>query len=431
MLAGAHSSFAQPGAGPVSDTAKTAKPSFENWFIPKTLRVDYLVAGDATTEMVFFSQMKQEPFWGGSRNNLTDPFNYGTYRYCAYDSATGQLLYSRGFSSLFQEWKGTAEAKTMKRALPMTAVMPFPLKTIRFVIEKRDFETNEFVMLFERFIHPGDYFINRERPQPLKHTVIRETGDPAVRVDVVFIAEGYTSTEMEKFVEDARKMSAYFLDMEPYREFRDRFNFYAVEAPSPESGVDIPGTGIYKNTNINSTFYTFNMDRYLTTFDTRAIYDLAATVPYDAVFVLVNSAQYGGGGFYNHYGQGTVDHPLSKIVALHEFGHSFAGLADEYYDAEITYSDLYNLRFEPWEPNITTRVNFGSKWEQLVTPGIPLPTLREEQYRDDVGLFEGGGYLAKGIFSPMMDCRMKTNEAPAFCPVCKGAIRKMIRFYTE
>jgi hypothetical protein len=271
----------------------------------------------------------------------------------------------------------------------------------------------------------------REKPSPARFNKIVDNGDPASRVDVAFIAEGYTAAEMEKFLGDAKRISGYFLSQEPYASLRDRFNFYAVEAPSEESGVDYPGQNVYVNTNIGSTFYTFNMDRYLTTFDTRAIYDLAAGVPYDVIFVLVNSNRYGGGGFYNHYGQSTTDHPLSKIVSIHEFGHSFAGLADEYYDAEVTYSDYYNLAFEPWEPNITTNVNFGSKWKDLVTPGVPLPTPREEQYTDACGMFEGGGYLSKGIYSPKMDCRMKSNEATGFCPACQAGIRKMILFYCD
>lgn len=403
---------------------------FDQYFMPGTLRVDYLLAGDAKSETAYFVRMKEEPQWGGPKNNLTDPYGYGTYRYTLLDSATGRLIYSRGFSTLFQEWKGTEEAKTMRRAYPMTAVMPFPKNTVRFVIEKRDFSTNIFLPLFDRWINPADYFIGREAPAPVSFTRIVENGGPENHVDVAFLAEGYTETEMEKFRADAQRMADYFLSVPPYNEFRDRFNFYAVESPSAESGVTIPGKGSYVNTNIRSSFYTFNMDRYLTTSNTFEMYDLAAAVPYDMVFVLVNSKQYGGGGFYNHYGQSTVDHRLSEIVALHEFGHQFGGLADEYYDAEVTYSDYYNLKFEPWEPNITTNVDFKSKWAKMVTPGTPLPTLREEKYKDAVGMFEGGGYLSKGIYSPVMDCRMKTNEAAGFCPACKEGIVRMIRFYS-
>jgi hypothetical protein len=236
---------------------------------------------------------------------------------------------------------------------------------------------------------------------------------------------------MDKFRADAGRMCKYFMSIEPYTSDSNKFNFYAVESPSDESGVTIPGKDIFVNTNIHSSFYTFDMDMYLTTADTKSVYDIAASVPYDVIFVLVNSKRYGGGGFYNHYGQGTVDHQLSEIVAIHEFGHEFAGLADEYYSSQITYSDYYNLKFEPWEPNITTNVHFGAKWKSMVADGTPIPTPREEKFKGVTGMFEGGGYLSKGIYSPQMDCRMKGNEAPGFCPACKEAIRKMIRFYAD
>jgi hypothetical protein len=404
--------------------------NFNDYFLEKTLRVDYILAGDHESEIAYFSQMMEEPHYGGPQANLTNPFGYGSYRYQAFDSATGVLLFSRGFSTLFQEWKGTAESKQMKRAYPMTAVLPFPKNTIRFVIEKRSYETNAFELLFQRFINPTDYFILRNNVPTIKNTRIRKAGNPSVSVDVAFIAEGYTSLEMDKFRADAKRMADYFMSMEPYNQFSEKFNFYAIEALSEESGVTIPGSDIYVNTNIHSSFYTFDMDRYLTTSDTKSIYDLASVVPYDAIFILVNSKRYGGGGFYNHYGQGTVDNQLSEIVAIHEFGHSFAGLADEYYTSEVTYSDFYNLKYEPWEPNITTNVDFASKWKAAVPENTPIPTPREEKFKGITGMFEGGGYLSKGIYSPMMDCRMKSNEAPGFCTACREAIIKMIRYYT-
>jgi len=422
-----------PPTSPLPVVAEPAEVpvAFDDYFLPKTLRLDYLLAGDASREEAFFRAMKEEPFWGGPRANLVDPFGYGSYRYRVYDSATSLLLYSRGFNSLFQEWKGTEEAKHMRRAYPMSAVMPFPKNTIRFVIEKRSYETDVFEPIFERMIAPTDYFISRESILPYKVTRIRESGEPRDHVDVAFIAEGYTSLEMEKFVADARRISDYFLSQEPYSSMKERFNFYAVESPSQESGVTIPGKDIFVKTNVGSSFYTFNMDRYLTSSETWSIYDIAACAPYDVMFVLVNSKRYGGGGFFNHYGQSTVDHELSDKVAIHEFGHQFAGLADEYYAAEVTYSDFYNLKFEPWEPNITTNVNFASKWANLIDPAVPIPTPRDAKYKNVTGMFEGGGYLSKGIFSPMMDCRMKSNEAEGFCPVCREAIRKMIRYYCD
>ncbi len=419
-----------PAIAPIRPTQSTEVP-FNTWFENRTLRVDYLLGGDSSSEAGFFVQMKEEPFYGGPHRNLNDPFGYGSYRCVVKDSASSTVIFTRGFNSLFQEWKGTPEARLMKRAYPMTAILPFPKKTIQFLVERREFSTNQFVPILERYINPGDYFIIREKVAPVEIMRIMDNGSPENHVDVAFLAEGYTIEEMEKFRADARRMANYFLSMAPYDEMAERFNFYALASPSEESGVTNPGKRHWVNTNIRSSFYTFDMERYLTTSETRAMYDIAANVPYDMVFVLVNSKQYGGGGFYNHYGQSTVDHPQSNIVALHEFGHQFAGLADEYYTSAVTYSDFYNLAFEPWEPNITTNVDFQSKWKHMITPGVPIPTPRTDAYKNASGMFEGGGYLSKGMFSPAMDCRMKTNEAPGFCPVCQEAIRKMIRFYTE
>jgi hypothetical protein len=408
----------------------TAANFFDDYFISKTLRIDFFLAGDKKDQTIYLNELKQEPNWGGPHKNLVDPYNLGTYRYQAFDSLSGRLIFSRGFSTLFQEWKGTAEAEIVKKAFAQTAIMPFPRNTIRFVISEREYKNGKFANRFEIFINPQNYSINREKPHPYPYLKFRNSGDPSQKVDVAFIAEGYTEEEMSKFLLDAQRISEYMLNTGPYSEFRNRFNFYAILSPSVESGVDIPGKNLYFNTNINSSFYTFGMDRYMTSFDTRSIYDIAANVPYDAIIILVNSKMYGGGGFFNHYAEVTSDHPWSKVVAVHEFGHSFAGLADEYV-GDVSYSDTYNLAVEPWEPNITTNVDFNSKWKSMISDGTPIPTPRTDEYKSSVGMFEGGGYLEKGIYSPYENCRMKTNEAPAFCPVCQQAIRKMILFYCD
>ena len=309
--------------------------------------------------------------------------------------------------------------------------MPFPRQTIRFQVERRDYADGKFRKLFELYINPNDYFIGRKKIHELPFVKFHDSGDPERKVDVAFIAEGYTKDEMDKFLKDARRIGDYFLSQEPYSTYQDRLNFYAIESPSEESGVNVPGRRIYVNTDLNSSFFTFDMDRYLTTSNTSKVYNIAASVPCDVVFILVNSMIYGGGGFFNHFGESTVDHFLSNIVSIHEFSHSFAGLADEYYTSEITYTDFYNTKVEPWEPNITTNVDFDSKWKKMITPGIPVPTPRDEKYKNDVGMFEGGGYETKGVYSPMMDCRMKSNEAEGFCPVCWEATIRMIEFYCE
>jgi len=417
-------------------TAQVAKErivqvEFDDYFFPLTLRVDYYIAGDSKSETVYLNQVKQEPYWGGTHKHLIDPFNSGTYRYSVFDSVTGTLLFTKGFSNLFQEWQKTPEATRVRRSFEQTAIFPFPRQSIRFQVENRNFNSGKFEKIFQMFINPNDYFIGRKKIHPIPFVKFHDSGDPENKVDIAFLAEGYTQDQMDKFLKDANRIGNYFLSQEPYSEYKDRINFYAVESASEEAGVNVPGRRIYINTDINSTFYTFDMDRYLTSVNTSRVYDIAANVPYDVIFILVNSKIYGGGGFYNHFGESTVDNYFSEIVSIHEFGHTFAGLADEYYTSEVTYSDFYNTHVEPWEPNITTNVDFGSKWKDIVKNGTPLPTPREDKYNTTVGMFEGGGYVSKGVYSPMMDCRMNSNEASGFCPVCREAIIRMIKYYSE
>jgi len=250
-------------------------------------------------------------------------------------------------------------------------------------------------------------------------------GKPAQKVDLVFVAEGYTREEMEKFRKDAAQFTDYLFQTKPYNDRKNDFNVWAVECPSDESGVDIPGHNIWKNTALKSHFWTFGIDRYLTAPDLVIIRDKVWNVPCDAVFVIVNSNIYGGGGIYNYYGIGTANHMQSNAVFVHELGHSFAGLADEYFTSEVAYNDFYNLKTEPWEPNITTLVNFEAKWEKMLPAGTPVPTTPNTSTADKVGVYEGGGYVTKGVFRPMINCQMRSSNAD-FCPVCQSIINRMI-----
>ncbi len=425
--------FSQGNAGTITITpaSGSATSAFSEFFLPKTLRIDFIMAGNKNESTVFFSSMRQEPHYGGPRKNLVDPYNYGSFRITATDSVTGRLIFSKGFCNLFQEWQGTVEAKKIKKAYSQTAILPFPLKTILFRIEKRNNTNGQFSSLYEMYINPKSYFIARDEMTSLPFVKFRDSGDPQDKADIAFIAEGYTKDEMPKFLEDAKRLSDSILAIKPFSEFKDRFNFYAIESPSADQGITVPGKGIYANTALKSTFYTFDMDRYLTTSDAWPVYDVAANVPYDAIFLVVNSKIYGGGGFFNYYAESTADNFYAPKVAIHEFGHSFAGLADEYVDLTISYTDYYNPAVEPWEPNITDNVDFGSKWKSQLTPGIPIPTPDSPQYDDAIGMFEGAGYVEKGFYRSQRDCRMRSNEAAGFCAACQDAIRRMIKFYSE
>jgi len=404
--------------------------SFDNYFTGKVLRFDYMLAGNNKKTTVYPVGMKEEPFYGGSRTNLIDPFNYGNFKYEVFDSTGTRLLYSRGFCTLYQEWQTTAEAKIIERSFPEVATMPFPKYKVRFVLSQR-IRDGSFEKLYETDIDPEDYFIRKEKPVEVGVTKIIYSGDPAVNVDLVFIAEGYRADELAKFREDVKRVTNILLKEAPFSEFRDRFNIWAVEAVSAESGTDVPGEDIYVSTIMNSSFYTFDLDRYLTTQDIKTVNDYAAVVPHDNIVVLINSPRYGGGGVYNYYSCTTADHPLSAHVFVHELGHGFAGLADEYYSSTVAYEEFYPLDIEPWEPNITTQVNFDSKWKKMINRVVPVPTPAEEKYKGVVGLFEGGGYSAKGIWRPQMECTMKSNTPGGLCAVCRKAIREMIGFYIK
>ena len=407
-----------------------AQIQFDSFFTDKTLRFDFMFAGNSTTTVVYPSGMKEEPYFGGSKTQLTDPFGYGNFKYELYDVASNTLIYSRGFCSLYQEWQTTAEAKNMDRSFYEVATMPFPKNKARFVLNIRERNGN-FSKLYETEIDPSDYFIRKEKPVNASFTKIYDGGDPATAVDLAFVAEGYTAEEMGKFRNDVKRMADALFAEPAFSASKDKFNIWAVEAVSDESGTDVPGERSYVSTALNSSFYTFDLDRYLTTQDIKSVNDYAAVVPHDNIIVLINSPQYGGGGVYNYYSGTTVDHPVSLMVFVHEFGHGFAGLADEYYSSEVAYEEFYPLNVEPWEPNITTRVDFDSKWKKMISGETPVPTPPEEKYRNVTGLFEGGGYSAKGIFRPEYDCRMKSNNTKGYCSVCSDAVKRMIEFYIK
>jgi len=404
--------------------------AFDEYFYDKTMRFDFYLAGNNSSTEVFPAEIREEPYWGGSLTKLTDPFNYGNFRYEIFDAASGKLIYSRGFCTLFQEWQTTSEAKKITKSFYEVATFPFPRNKVRFVLSIRG-RDGLFTKLYEKPIDPADYFIIRDKPDNLNASKIYGTGDPHTSLDIAFIAEGYTSWEMDKFHADVKRMADIIYAEEPFDRYAGKINIWAVDSPSQESGTDVPGEGIYVNTVLNSSYYTFNIDRYLTTQDIKTVNDLASAVPHDQIIILINSPRYGGGGVYNYYSATTCDHKFSSTVLTHEFGHGFAGLADEYYESEVAYEEYYPLNVEPWEPNITTRVNFESKWKDLLVRSVPVPTPNDERYMGVTGLFEGGGYAAKGIFRPSYDCRMKSNNAGEFCEVCQRSIEKMILFYIE
>ncbi len=407
-----------------------ARPVFSDWFTSHTLRVDYIMAGDKNTCEMYLYKVCEEPYWGGSQKNLIDTLSYGDYFFEVRDSATDELLYSRGFNSLFREWQTTAEAGVKRKAFKETLTFPYPKKTVILTIYKH-FYMGDAELKFTTFIDPADILIEKRKPEAYETEDILISGDPARHVDIVYIAEGYSASEKEKFFNDVKHYQDYMFTMAPYDTSRTRFNVRAVFSVSEDSGTDNPGEDQWKNTALNSHFFTFYSERYLTTLDYWKVRDVASAVPYDQMIVLVNTDKYGGGGLFNHYTLYSSGNALSDEVSIHEFGHAFAGLGDEYYTSSVAYVGFYDLTKEPVEPNLTTLVDFNRKWKSMVSRKTPIPTPAVEKYKNTVGAFEGGGYIAKGIYRPQIDCRMKSNTAEGFCAVCRKAIRDMILFYSE
>jgi hypothetical protein len=408
----------------------SASAQFKDHFRNKSLRIDYIHSGNAQEEFYSFDTLHAEKYWGGSKTKLIDTFGYGNYKFEVYDAATNELLYSRGYSSLFREYQATSEGKTTSRDFQESVVFPFPRRAVNVVFYSRQEDLGwrkEFIYP----VDPGERKIKRNREGKFKKTRIHHSGGHNSKLDIVIIAEGYTAEEMDKFEKDCERFRDYILGASPYDRNSDKINIWGVKAVSEESGTDLPGEDIWKNTVVGTNFYTFGSERYLTTEDMKSLRNVAANAPCDQVFILVNHEKYGGGGIYNFYSVGTSDNPSGDFLFQHEFGHAFAGLGDEYYSSEVAVQDFYPLDIEPWEPNITTLVDFGSKWEDMITEDTPVPTPAEEKYKNTVGVYEGGGYVARGVYRPFIDCTMKSVKYDAFCPVCKRAIQRMIDLYAD
>ena len=469
-----------------------SKLNFDDYFIKKTMRIDYFHAGNAKEENITLDQVYEQGTWAGGVMHLIDDFDNGRYYVKIYDFDTGRMIFSKGYDTYFGEYKTTSPAlKGEKRTYHESVLIPYPKKKISFSIEKRD-QKNILAPLFQREIDPADIAVIKE-PTDTRIKILRAVinGDPQEKVDLALIGEGYRAEEEEKFGKDVERYIEAFFRWEPYRSYRQSFNIYGVLKPSLESGCDEPRQGVFKNTTLNSSFNSLNLDRYLLIEDNKSLRDVASAVPYDAIMVMVNIKRYGGGGIYNQFCAFTSDGEWNEHVFHHEFGHSFAGLGDEYYAADIAYNDFYPKGIEPREPNITALIDPKNlKWKDLASPGIEIPTPWEKEefdrlylneqvlkkesvekiskletanvskeeigkikksyqdrldelnkrmkeilltspYRGKVGAFEGAGFSAKGLYRPMLNCVMLkyTNEDKNFCKVCEHSIIRAIDSY--
>ncbi len=406
----------------------------------KTLRVDYIFSGTAKASEISLDRMYSFDGWAGRRINLDKVPVKGNGQISMTDLETGKVIYMLPFSTLFQEWQTSEESTMVRKSFENTFLLPMPSGRAMVKVELYDFKGNVSASL-KHIVDPSDILIRDLKPTAPEHRYILKSGDPSEKIDVAVVAEGYTAGEMDKFYEHAQVAVDAILAHDPFGEYKDRFNFVAVALESKDSGVSVPREDLWLDTAVGSHYDTFYMDRYLTTTSVKMMHDKLCGVPYEHLVILANTDTYGGGGIFNSYTLTTALHPAFKPVVVHEFGHSFAGLGDEYYydDGYVAY---YYPDSEPWEQNITTLYDFGSKWNDMLPKMIQIPTPAPEgnvwkEIEDGAspesltGVYEGGGYQSKGVYRPYPDCRMKTNAAPVFCPVCQRAIARIIEFYTE
>jgi len=413
-----------------SITVSAQEIQFSKYFKDKTLRIDYIHSGTKTSQSWAIDEILEEPYWGGSRVNLIDTLRYGNFFFEVYDVPSERLIYSYGYSTLFREWQTTKEAENTTKAFSETIVMPCPKNDVKVIFYSRD-SLNEFQKEFIYQVDVDSYFIKPERRLEYPSFEVLQNGNPENKVDLVILPEGYTRKGLDMFKKDCRKFSEALFSVEPYKSNKSKFNIRAVLAPSEDSGADIPGESQWRKTILNASFYTFDLEHYCMTTDNKSVRDLAANVPYDQVYILINSNKYGGGAIYNHYCVSVNSSRLASRIFLHELGHGFAGLGDEYYNSKVTYNEFYPLQREPWEPNLTTLVDFESKWQQMIEDSIPVPTPNKRKYEGMTGVFEGGGYVSQGVYRPAYNCIMNDLRYKEFCEVCRKAIQDMIDFRTQ
>ena len=414
-------------------TTTLSAQQFDAHFNDATLRLDYTFMGNASEQYIALSDISATENWWGRRINLNSVPLKGNGDLTLTDKESGEVIYKTSFSSLFQEWITTPEAANITRSFEFTLLIPEPKRPVVATLVLRDNTAKESAHYFT--LDPADVLIRDCSKQPaLPYTYVHKGGDSKEAIDVVILAEGYTAEEMELFMEDAKITASEILSYEPFKSHSDKFNFIAVASPSADSNVSVPQEEAWRNTAVGSNFMTFYMERYLTSGNVYAMYDLATNIPCEHFVILANTDTYGGGGIYNSYTLTTAHHPSFRPVVVHEFGHSFAGLGDEYFYLSADNNDeMHSLKHEPWEPNITTLVDFESKWADMVAEGVEIPTqvTAERSKNYVVGVYEGGGYRAKGIYRPTDVCRMRNNTAEQFCPVCQRAIERVILHQAE
>jgi hypothetical protein len=450
---------------------------FDQDFSGQTMRLDLYHTGNATEETVTLERVRIEGPWPGSRSQLIDTSNLGKYFFEVVDLASQRILYSRGFASIYGEWETTGEANSgTMRTLPEALRFPAPRSAVQVRLRKRQSDQS-FREIWDTTIDPNSRFVDRSAVPTAGLWSVQENGAPAVKVDLLILGDGYTADEMTKFHNDAKRLTEDLFSLDPFASHRSDFNVWAIDSPSEESGISRPRSGVFRASPLGTSYNSLDSERYVLSLNDRAWRDVAAAAPYDFVLILVNNRKYGGGGIYNLYSTAAADSSYSRYLVIHEFGHHFAGLGDEYFTSDTAYEDFQGGILEPTEPNITALSDPDNlKWKDLVETGTPLPTpwnkqefeeasranqevrrklraagapeeelerlfdeeqaqmtemLGSTEYAGKIGAFEGASYQSQGLYRPAADCIMFTRDEVGFCAVCARGIERVISMYTK
>ena len=441
------------------------------------MRVDYVHSGGLGQEILALDQVVSDGVWAGSRTRLADDLNLGKYLFEVIDRRTNLVIYSRGFASIYGEWETTAEARELYRSFHESLRFPWPRRPVQVVLKVRDSE-NSFHQIWSTVVDPNSRFVNSADRTPAGEVwPIIESGPPSEKVDLLVIGDGYTAAEIPKFRADATRLVDALFQEEPFRSRRADFNVWGLDLPSAESGVSRPRAGQFRRTPVSAEYNIFDSERYVLTYDNRALRDAASAAPYEFLEILVNEDQYGGGGIFNFQATAAADTGFAEYVFIHEFGHHFAGLADEYYTSDVAYETGGAYHPEPWEPNVTALHDPDNvKWGDLIEAGTLIPTpwdkvafetgstaaqserrvLRDERapetrvddfftaqmeretallsampHAGKVGAFQGASYEPTGLYRSEIDCIMFTRNPVGFCQVCSRAIENVIDQYSR
>ena len=398
----------------VALAASAQNIDFDRWFTGGTLRIDCLREGSAQGDVVWVERWidRQAP-WHGSRTQLLDPFDNGDYRVVMRDAETGTELYSRGYSNLFREYKDTPEGKTTVKRFEEVLLVPMPQRKVRIALQRRNKATMQLEDQAIAVYDPSGMGLLEVTKPEVPAVPYELHGDPAVKLDVAFVMQGFDD-DTAYYNSVCRRMAEVLFGNEPFKSHRSDFNLYFLRG---EAGVDYNALG---------------SDRYAMTFKLFQLHNVLGDTPCDHIVIVINNAKYGGGAIYNFYSVSSL-HSMAEMVLTHELGHGIGGLADEYVDEDLSYADLHRTAHEPLEPNITNLVDFQSKWQSMLKKGTPIPTPDNKKVADrengPLGVYEGAGYSAKGVYRPVMHCMMR-DYAP-FCPVCSKRLEEIFSLYTR